>query len=199
MTKRVLRLVLLLLPAACITRVSAQEQKAFYEKIPDAPATYEAGNVVARVLDGLGFRFYWATEALSEKDLAYRPSEGGRSTAETIGHIYGLTLTIRLAVEGKPAISDGSWMKWTVDKKRGEALENIRVTRGLVAGLTPEELGKIEMRFGTGDDAPAFPFWNLLNGPIADALYHTGQIVTFRRTSGNPMPEGVDVLMGVKQ
>ena len=40
------------------------------------------------------------------------------------------------------------------------------------------------------------PFWHVLNGPIADAIYHTGQIVSFRRTSGNPINPKVNVLMG---
>jgi hypothetical protein len=43
-----------------------------------------------------------------------------------------------------------------------------------------------------------FPIWNLLNGPIEDLVYHTGQIVSFRRTTGNPIPKGVNVFMGTK-
>jgi len=38
----------------------------------------------------------------------------------------------------------------------------------------------------------------LLNGPIADALTHVGQVISFRRTSGNPIPKGVNVFMGIK-
>lgn len=38
----------------------------------------------------------------------------------------------------------------------------------------------------------------LINGPITDAIYHTGQVVSFRRTSGNPIPKGVNVFLGVK-
>jgi hypothetical protein len=43
-----------------------------------------------------------------------------------------------------------------------------------------------------------FPIWNLMNGPLEDAIYHTGQIVSFRRTAGNPIPKGVNVFLGVK-
>jgi hypothetical protein len=32
------------------------------------------------------------------------------------------------------------------------------------------------------------PFWHLINGPMADALTHTGQISSFRRLAGNPAP-----------
>ena len=31
-----------------------------------------------------------------------------------------------------------------------------------------------------------YPFWSLLNGPIADMIWHVGQVVTFRRSLGNP-------------
>ena len=44
-----------------------------------------------------------------------------------------------------------------------------------------------------------FPIWNLINGPISDAIYHTGQLVSFRRTSGNPIPKGVNVFLGIKK
>ena len=41
-----------------------------------------------------------------------------------------------------------------------------------------------------------FPFWNHLNGPIADALWHSGQIVSNRRASGNPLNSKVNVFIG---
>jgi hypothetical protein len=43
-----------------------------------------------------------------------------------------------------------------------------------------------------------YPFWSLINGPIADALWHVGQVVSLRRASGNPFPEGISLLQGKK-
>ena len=43
-----------------------------------------------------------------------------------------------------------------------------------------------------------YPFWYMLNGPIADALTHVGQITTWRRIAGNPQPNGVNVFKGTK-
>ena len=40
------------------------------------------------------------------------------------------------------------------------------------------------------------PIWNLINGPISDGLWHVGQIVTFRRSTGNPFNGKVSVLSG---
>jgi hypothetical protein len=44
-----------------------------YYEIPDYPESYTAGAVAARMLDGLGFRYYWATEGLRDEDLVFRP------------------------------------------------------------------------------------------------------------------------------
>ena len=55
-----------------------------YQQIPDYPENYGAQTVVKRLLDGLGFRFYWATEGLNEQDLSYKPSPDGRSLEETL-------------------------------------------------------------------------------------------------------------------
>jgi len=38
-----------------------------YATIPEAPQEYTAGSVVSRMIDGLGFRYYWATEQLTDK------------------------------------------------------------------------------------------------------------------------------------
>ena len=40
------------------------------------------------------------------------------------------------------------------------------------------------------------PFWNIINGPIADALWHCGQVVMLRRASGNPFNAKVNVFKG---
>jgi hypothetical protein len=41
-----------------------------------------------------------------------------------------------------------------------------------------------------------YPMWNVINGPVSDAIYHVGQIVAFRRAAGNPMHPGVSVFSG---
>ena len=79
------------------TTLKAQEldkTESPYYQIPDYPEKYTAGSVAARMVDGLGFRYFWATEGLREEDLKYKPSEEGRTCGETIDHIYGLTLVI---------------------------------------------------------------------------------------------------------
>lgn len=50
--------------------------------------------------------------------------------------------------------------------------------------------------FQGGGQASQYPFWNLINGPIADALWHCGQVVSFRRASGNPLNPNVSLFSG---
>ncbi|MHC4608217.1 MAG: hypothetical protein ACYTAF_15010 [Planctomycetota bacterium] len=40
------------------------------------------------------------------------------------------------------------------------------------------------------------PFWNLINGPISDALTHVGQINALRRQAGKPAA-GANVFLGI--
>ena len=75
-----------------------------YYEIPANPDTFSAENVVARMIDGLGFRFYWATDGLRPEDLAFRPSPEARTSEETIDHILGLSRVILNAVEQKPNV-----------------------------------------------------------------------------------------------
>ncbi len=80
-----------------ITVMNAQEkypQDLPYYQIPDYPDSYTAGTVVARMIDGLGFRYYWATEGLRTEDLAYKPSESNRTIDETLDHLYNLSRVV---------------------------------------------------------------------------------------------------------
>ena len=62
------------------------------------------------------------------------------------------------------------------------------------------DLGQYNIVFNRGGQTSEFPFWNQINGPIADALWHCGQVITFRRSSGNPYNSKANVFSGkVKQ
>ena len=161
-----------------------------YRQIPDYPKFYTPENVTARMMDGLGYRYFWATETLREKDLAYKPSEDSRTTGETIDHIYGLSRMILKRIRNRDISSEGSL---TFDEKRKTTLDNIQKASQLLKG---EEMDNDKVIFHNEDDTAAYPFWNMINGPIADAIYHTGQVVAHRRASGNPIHPGVSVFSG---
>ena len=64
---------------------------------------------------------------------------------------------------------------------------------------TPKEkFDEMPLRFKMGDDNLDFPFWNAINGTVADALYHVGQVVSHRRAAGNPIDPQVNVFVGKK-
>jgi len=173
-----------------------QMEKLPYHQIPSYPESYTSGTVAARVVDGLGYRYYWSTEGLREEDLKFRPSENGRSVEETLVHIYGLSLTIVNAPESIPNIGrvDRSGMSWI--EKRKLTLENFQKASQLLKKGKDQDMDGYKVIFPRGDSSVEYPFWNMLNGPISDAIYHVGQIVTFRRSSGNPMNPKVNVFAG---
>ena len=167
-----------------------------YREIPAYPDSFSAENVVARMIDGLGFRFYWATEGLRAEDLAFRPNPEARTSEETIDHILGLSSIILNALKKQPNVRSGEETSpLAFDVKRKMTLENLKAA----SDLLQQPGGKLEdydIVFVNGDSKVEFPFWNMLNGPIADALWHVGQVVSFRRSSGNPFNSKVSVFSG---
>jgi hypothetical protein len=66
----------------------------------------------------------------------------------------------------------------------------------LFSNLTEDQLQRRQFVFQRGDNKTHFPLWHLFNGPAADALYHIGQLVSYRRSSGNPIDPKVNVFIG---
>ena len=144
-----------------------------YYEIPAAPSEYSASAVAVRMIDGLGFRYYWATEGLRPEDLAYKPSPEARTSAETIDHIYGLARMINLTVNGQAITSSDDEL--TFEEKRAMTL-TLLYEASLVLRENPD-LGELNIVYKRGDSTSEYPFWNLINGPIEDAVWHTGQVV----------------------
>lgn len=167
-----------------ITVMAQKEEKLPYYEIPEYPETYTAGTVAARMLDGLGFRYYWATEGLTNKDLEYKVSDSSRTSAETIDHLYGLSKFIRNSVLKTNRDENKAELSFT--DKRKQTLLNFKVVADVLRNTSkPIQFNETEV-----------PFWNIINGPIADALWHCGQVVMLRRASGNPFNSKVSVFSG---
>lgn len=185
--------------AFILNNVSAQQAALDtlpYAQIPDYPAKYTAETVVARMIDGAGFRFYWATEGLRPEDLAFRPTKEARSSEETIDHILGLSIIILNALQNKINTKSGEeTSSLSFNIKRQKILNNLKTASDLLKS-GKQSLENAKIIFKNGDKTTEFPFWNEINGPISDALWHIGQVVTFRRSSGNPFNGKVSVLEG---
>src|SRR5262245_48196416 len=129
-----------------------------YREIPDYPATYTAGTVAARVVDGLGFRYYWATEGLRPEDLSFQANKDGRTTLETIQHIYELTLSI--ANSTKNAVNDGTIPKpkLSFEELRKATLENIREASERLKKASDTDVGNMKVIFKNAQGTREFPF-----------------------------------------
>ena len=167
-----------------------------YSEIPKYDASYNPGNIIRRMVDGLGYRYFWATEGLREVDLSYQPSKDARSTRETLEHVYGLSESILNAAKNKANVRPVDWSDLNFSELRGLTIKNLKEASDLYEDKTAAEIAELHVIFERNNKQNAFPFWNMINGQISDALYHTGQLVSFRRASGNPMNPNVNVFIG---
>jgi hypothetical protein len=172
---------------------SNAQSKVPYKEIPSYPANYTQGKVISRMIDGLGYRFYWATENLRVLDLNFKPDTLARSTFETMEHIYGLSFMILNA--SKNQVNERiNPDQMTANELRSAILDNLKLASEAMALV--EDLDELNILFQGSTERKTLPFWHVLNGPLADAISHTGQIVSFRRASGNPMNPKVNVFIG---
>jgi len=178
-----------------ISQSFAQTSELPYQQIPDYPAKYTASGVAARLMDGLGFRYYWATEGLRVEDLSYRPNDDARTTMETLVHIYELSQVMLNSIHQVPT-SSSQEPAMSFPELRKKTLENIKAVSDKLKNSKDKDLKKYKMVFVRESGTRELPFWNEINGPISDALWHVGQVVSFRRSSGNPFNSKANVLMG---
>ena len=180
-----------------LTNLIAQEMKTNdlpYAQIPEYPDSYTAGSVAARMIDGLGFRYYWATEGLRTEDLAYKPSEKGRTCSETIDHLFSLSNVIVNATTKTANNRTVTHLELNYEEKRKRTLQNFKEASDILR--ESKDLSEYKLVFISVSGSNEYPFWNNINGPIADAIWHTGQIVVLRRASGNPFNSKVSVFTG---
>jgi uncharacterized damage-inducible protein DinB len=167
-----------------------------YHQIPEYPAKMTAGTGIARVIDGLGYRYYWATKDLTSKDLNYEPGNEGRKSEDVLDHLYGLSIVIKNATQNAPNIRPAPASNLAWEDKRVATLKNFQVASDKLKSSTDEEVANFSIIFKRGEQENKVSVWHLMNGPIADAIYHVGQIVSYRRSAGNPMNPFVNVFTG---
>lgn len=175
-----------------------EEHNLPFREIPIAPSAYTAASVAARMVDGLGFRYYWATEGLTSENMSYQVSQDTRTIGETLEHLMGLSEMITNAMLIRPnrRPSNTETLRW--QEQRTRTLNNLKTVSDILHNAAEGDLEKYQIIFQRGDRTTEFPFWNVINGPIADALWHAGQVVMMRRAAGNPLPPGVNVFAGTR-
>lgn len=171
-------------------------QRLPYKELPIPPKQYLPGAIVARMLDGLGFRYYWATEGLQKDDLLYRPSAEAWSIHDVLGHILALTKITLATLENNFDAKRYTRVELLpFEQLREDTLYAIEKASQLL--LKTSDLSQFNTVFyGKVGQTISYPFWNQLNGPIADSIWHVGQIVSHRRSNGNPMAKGINFFSG---
>uniref|UniRef100_UPI004049E4B9 hypothetical protein n=1 Tax=Gelidibacter sp. TaxID=2018083 RepID=UPI004049E4B9 len=172
------------------TSLIAQETEELpYYQLPEYSETYTAGTVAARLVDALGFRYYWASANLSDDDLSFMHQENSRTTGETIDHILDLSYVIvNATLQQANSKNDTSLM--TFEDKRKQTLYNLQIAADILR--VSDDISQFYIISGERKT----PFWNAINGPISDAIWHCGQIASYRRASGNPINPNVNHFMG---
>ena len=163
-----------------------------FSEIGEYPADFSQANIISRMIEGLGYRYYWATKSLTENDLNYKSSEGARSTIQIIEHIYSLTMMISSSIEKKEFKFTS--VTYNYNELRTKTLLKLKYIHDELR--SNPDFSQLFIKFERGGTKMEFPFWNQINGPISDALWHCGQVVMNRRSSGNPLQSDVNVFVG---
>jgi len=150
-----------------------------YKNIPDYPETVTAGTVLTRLLDGLAFRYYWATEGLTASDVDFKPSDSSMNMLELLHHLNNMAYFVNQSFVKD---IDAKANPQTFEELRASTLNYYQQCRIALISMSETDFENVVV------GSRKMPFWNLINGPIADALTHVGQITSWRRTNGNPIP-----------
>jgi hypothetical protein len=106
-----------------------------FHRIPPYPETVSGTTTLVRLLDGLGFRFRWSTEGLSDEDYGFRPAPDCISIEELVSHVWGFVNWVCLSA-GLDVFERGDDTTIT----RGHSLEMIHALREALGSMSDEDL-----------------------------------------------------------
>ncbi|MGQ0553651.1 MAG: DinB family protein [Planctomycetota bacterium] len=166
-----------------------------FERLSEPPGEVRGISVMVRLVDGVGFRYRWATEGLRPQDADFRPGSDSMSLLELLRHVERLMAWVLANLGGEPVA--GAALTPAPAGADSEALrlltlQHLLAIRARLLTLRDPDLAAVRIANSKG----AQPFWALINGPLADALTHVGQINAWRRLAGNPTPRA-DVFRGL--
>jgi hypothetical protein len=84
----------------------------------------------------------------------------------------------------------------TIFEVRNEVLKELKEAADIFRNANPEEMAEFNIISKRDDKETVIPFWNAISGPIEDAVWHAGQIVTLRRMADNPINPKVNFFTG---
>jgi len=153
-----------------------------YKTLPPVPEKLNGSTVLVRMIDGLGFCYRVATEGLTENEFHFRPVEDSMSIFEVNRHIYQLILWVTKAFNTD--LKSNKTLDTFTDY-RNATLEICHNLRTIIAAMSEAEIQTKTIYLKRSEQQ--LPIFNIINGPVADALTHVGQINSWRRMAGNPV------------
>jgi len=153
-----------------------------FHQLPAPPTDCTAANVLARLVDAVGYRFHLATKGLSENEADFRPVEGSMNMLELLDHMYKV-LFFAYQTFQPDALSRKDLH--TLQEYQTAILELAQQFSEKLKAMTDEELVASQIYLKRTDTH--YSFWYLINGPIGDVMTHIGQINSWRRMAGNPV------------
>ena len=144
----------------------------FFRDINSYPEQMSSSALMCRIVDGIGFRYYWATFDLTESTYNFKPGIDRWSIYDTLAHIW----------------DTADWISRSLGlEKNFKPVESLELRNSIL-----EMYYAIRMCFHNMDDNTLksitinkAPFWNLINGSLEDMLSHVGAIDNMRRTDGD--------------
>ena len=165
-----------------------KNQELPFDDISKTPNDLTATNTLLRMVEGLAFRYRWATENLSEENIKFKPHPTSMSVEEVNAHIFDLVDSTNRVFGGEKQNKDSLN---SFHKLRIKSLNILADLSERLKEMSDEDLSEIEK-----NTSRKLPFWYWINGPLADALTHVGQITSWRRIAGNPQLKGINVFIG---
>ena len=163
--------------------------------ISTCPEKISSNTILARISEILGFRYYWATDGLTGDDLQYTPGNENRNLHQTLNHLYNMVDFVGTTLENKVYPFPEKEHGFTLTELRNKTLERIDQLRELSLRIEADALAEKVVKLTVGGNPMEFNIWYVLN-PFMDAMFHTGQVVAFRRANGNPVDPCVQPFFG---
>ena len=152
-----------------------------YKQLPSPPEQLSAGTILKRLLDGSGFRYSIAVDTLDKTLHDFRPVDSSMSIYEVNQHIFHLFRLTAKSLSLNPPIVHGD----SFEIYRDNVFILITAISECLGEISDDDLARVNVHLKRLDKD--FSFWYLINGFLADALTHIGQIISWRRIAGSPV------------
>jgi len=154
-----------------------------YQTLPSPPDSVTAAHVLSRLIDSIGYRLHLATNGLTENEIQFRPIAGSMDMTELLKHMNGV-LFFAYKSFNPDAIFNREAS--TFEEYKQELFKTCSAFSTFVLALDDQQVASVTAYLKRNDTT--YSFWYLINGPISDILTHIGQINSWRRIAGNPVP-----------